>query len=61
MEDARKLRERADRYRCLLRDVTDAEFANSLRALIAACEAQAAERLREEKGIFFPAPAEKTV
>jgi hypothetical protein len=47
MEEARKLRERADHYRYLLWDMTDSELANSLRVLIATCEARAAERLCE--------------
>jgi hypothetical protein len=47
MEKANKLRERADRYRRLLWDVTDVELIKSLQALIAMHEMRAAERLRE--------------
>jgi hypothetical protein len=43
MEDARTLRARADRYRRLLWDVTDAQIVKSLQALIDRCEAQAAK------------------
>jgi len=42
MEDARTLRARADRYRCLLWDVTDTNLARSLQKLIATYEERAA-------------------
>jgi hypothetical protein len=46
MEDARTLRARADRYRRLLWDVTDADLVKSLQALIATYEESAAKRSR---------------
>jgi hypothetical protein len=57
VEDARTLRARADHYRCLLWDVTDANLARSLQKLIATYEERAAKLPRSENATISTAVA----